>query len=377
MPLPSHTRRYAGFSLVEILVSMSILTMLAVLMAGIVKQTSTIWSSTHNKIDQFRAARDGFESMTQRVSQSTLNTYLDYPRDSNGNPVLTSASYIRQSELRFISGPGLTDGYANPAYTHAIFFQAPIGMTDDQPNYGGLQNLLNTWGYFIEYSDDSKARPPFLNTPVKSRFRLMEFMQSAEDMSLYAHTSGTTGYIGYTGHEWYMDALENTAPPVHVIADNVIALVILPRLSPNDLDNGGNPFASSALAPNYLYDTSGIGAAANGGGNAAALNSKNQLPPIVQITMVAIDEPSAIRMRPQVLADLQDRLHSTSGVFCGNAPNNAENLGKYLQRDATNYPDVAQDPSIEAFLINNKINYWIFTTNVSIKGAKWSREQAN
>lgn len=356
---------------------MTILTLLAVLMASIVKQTSSIWSSTHSKIDQFREARDGFESMTRRVSQCTLNTYLDYLRDSSGNPVLTGSSYIRQSELRFLSGPGLIDGYATPTYTHAIFFQAPIGMTDDATNYGGLQNLLNTWGYFIEFSDDSTFRPPFVHTPVKSRFRLMEFMQPAEAMTLYAHTSGTNGYTGYTGHEWYTDALGTTAPPVHVIADNVIALVILSRLSPNDLDSNGTPFAQSAIAPNYLYDTSGIGAAASGGANAAALNSKNQLPPIVQITMVAIDEPSSVRMSPPVLSELQARLNSANGVFCGNAPYDADNLGKYLQRDAVNYPDIGQDPSLEAFLIKNKITYWIFTTNVSIKGAKWSREQAN
>ena len=35
------------------------------------------------------------------------------------------------------------------------------------------------------------------------------------------------------------------------------------------------------------------------------------------------------------------------------------------------------DDSLEALLISKGLNYRIFTTNVVIRGAKWSREQTN
>ena len=60
--------------------------------------------------------------------------------------------------------------------------------------YGLMNNLLNTWGYFVEASDDTMTRPAFLGTATvlpRWRSRLIEFVQPAEQMSLYDR--GTTG----------------------------------------------------------------------------------------------------------------------------------------------------------------------------------------
>ncbi len=34
-----------------------------------------------------------------------------------------------------------------------------MGFVEDSKNYGGLDNLLNTWGYFVDYNSDLKQRP--------------------------------------------------------------------------------------------------------------------------------------------------------------------------------------------------------------------------
>ena len=108
----------SAFTLVELLVSMTIVLLLLVVLVGMVNLTSSLWRGTNGHIEQFRQARAGFDSLTRRLSQSTLNTYLDYV-DANGRPRTSVAStadtvaafvpdhYARQSELRFISGPGL------------------------------------------------------------------------------------------------------------------------------------------------------------------------------------------------------------------------------------------------------------------------------
>src|SRR5690606_457962 len=90
----------------------------------------------------------------------------------------------------------------------------------------------------------------------------------------------------------------------HVIAENIIALVILPRLSEHELEANtmlkSMPTAerNSALAPNYFYHSAENGAGGSGGqsGLQAVLNSKHQLPPVLQVTMVAVDESSAQRI---------------------------------------------------------------------------------
>jgi len=349
---------------------MAVLALLLVVMASILNQTTTAWRSTRGKIEQFRQARDAFESMSRKISQSTLNTYWDYLDAGNATRTPANSStfvpvrYARQSELRFISGPALagTATGSPPRPTHSIFFVAPLGEVGNA-TYSGLQNLLNTWGYYVEYADDSNLRPPFLENleppPKKYRFRLMEVMQPSEDMTLYKYTTVTPNVPDsgstYAGKAWFTDALDPssavppsaTSPPVHVLAENVIALVLLPKLAPQEDSTG------TLLSPSYTYDSTVKRAT-------AAINSKNQLPPVVQITMVAIDETSANRMTAADNADLQTELGKR---FTGS------------DQSASQYADDLT--KLEQYLVDKRINYRIFTTNVSIKGAKWSREQVN
>ena len=348
---------------------MAILTLLLVMMASVVNQTSSMWSTTRGKIEQFRDARDGFEAMTRRISQATLNTYWDY-QDASGNTrtagttgnsaTFTPVRYARQSELRFISGPSaslITPADTRP--THAIFFQAPLGVVaDSSGSYSGLQYLLNTWGYYIEYANDKDSYPPFVHVKEwghegRNRFRLMELIQPSEQMTLYTYTSGSATY---NGQQWYMDALNYATPPVHVLAENIVALVIQPKLTPADEAATG-----ATLTSDYLYDSTVKK-------SDATINPKNQLPPVVQVTMVAIDEASARRMTDADNTALQTRL--------GTLFTDSTSFDSNLKRDAVKYLDVKGDPSLEAYFISRKLSYRIFTTNVSIKGAKWSRAQS-
>ena len=83
-----------AFTLVELLISMSVLTVIMLLMVSIAGSTQRIWKQTSTRIDAFRATRTGFESMTRRISQATLNTYWDY------NSTTAPTRYVRRSELR-------------------------------------------------------------------------------------------------------------------------------------------------------------------------------------------------------------------------------------------------------------------------------------
>ena len=358
-----------------------------------VNQTGTLWKNTNGRIEQFRQARMGFEAMTRRLSQATLNTYLDYV-DANGDPRKFSPSsatspfvpdhYARQSELRFISGPGLAGNTSSqpPRPTQAVFFQAPLGfVTDgnaaDTANYSGLENLLNTWGYYIEFNSDSNQglnldgsglnlKPAFVKATDRYRFRLMELMQASERMSLYKYTASNPGLKSsdVNGMNWFTDALpplpQNMRPPTtwsHVLAENIVALVVLPKLSLGDQATGG--YTDGSLAPNYSYDSTLSGT----GSSDPNLNSKTQLPPLLTVTMVAVDEASFKRFQgtsttvPTTLA--LDSLFQMTGST----------------KDATT-PGFAKDlQTLGQTLQANKINYRVFTTDVSIKGAKWSRGQ--
>lgn len=375
-------RRDIGFTLVEILVASAILSVLIVLMVTMLNRTSQMWQYHQSKAEQFRGARVAFDAINRSLSQATLNTYLDYV-DSNDNPRTPANSatfvpvrYVRQSELRFISGPNIAgtwnaaspstwnpapapaaapqpSGSARPS--HAIFFQAPLGFTGES-NYAGLGNLLNTWGYYIEYAEDPTPRPSFVVSPLRKRFRLMETMQPSESLSLYRYTSGPDGNPNNSYTNWFTDPLAVTGAKsvTHVLAENIIALVLLPKLSPDD-----DP-AGSTLSPTYSYNS-----IKTDDKNSPAVdpkfNWKNQLPPVIQATLVAIDENSAIRLGDEGSIQLSNKI----GSLFADSTKFARELNLAGGTD-----------SLESYLVRNRIQYRIFTTNISIKAAKWSREQS-
>ena len=77
----------SGFTLIEMLVSVVVLLIIMGIIFQITSETGSLWKGTTAKIQAFQAARAGFESMSRRISQATLNTYYDY-FDSSYNRVL-------------------------------------------------------------------------------------------------------------------------------------------------------------------------------------------------------------------------------------------------------------------------------------------------
>ena len=347
-----------AFTVAELLVASAILALLVVLLLTMVNQTSKTWKSTSGKIEEFRGARDAFDTITRRMGQATLNTYLDY--DNPANP----KAYMRQSELRFLSGPTATilGTLPNPTPTMSVFFQAPNGFSTNSSN-SILQNALNTWGYFVEYGSDTNGVPAAVLAKgynPRYRYRLMELMEPTENLSIYNYTSGNRTY---TNIDWITNSMANpTNRPAHVLAENVIALIVLPKLSPTDVSNWnalGSNYSAASLAPNYTYDSS-----TNLNSNSPIdpnLNTHNQLPPVIQVTMVAVDENSAVRF-----ANTYSNLMSANSLQGGYSD---------LFQSAAKLPDDLI--KLGNTLASEQINYRIFTTDVMIKGAKWSGSQTN
>lgn len=373
----------AGFTLVELLVSTAIIALIMLVLLGMTNQISQTWRATTGKIEQFQEARDGFESMTRKLSQATLNTYLDLTYTTTAGQQIPQ-DYFRQSQLRFISGPMARLAPATLQPTHGVFFQAPLGFVEDGQTLGHMENLLNTWGYFIEIADDTASRPPFITqgmVPTRWRSRLMELMQPAESMSVYdldpkgaVDANGNPQPVSGDQLRWFKPAIAigATDRPVRVLAENIVALIIWPKLSKQEED-ARRDAGKSPLSPNYLYDSSLLSFSAGNlnegavgtGTDAAQINPKNQLPPIVQVTMVALDELSATRFHgaqgdDAPLALVKDLFE----VACA--------VGTRANQETQYEQDIQE---MEQRMVAAKLTYRIFTTNLSIRGAKWSAFQ--
>jgi uncharacterized protein (TIGR02599 family) len=353
------------------------------LISSILSQVMKAWQNTTGKIEGFRDARSAFETVTRTISQATLNTYYDYV-NANGqfrganDTAFQPDHYARQSDLQIVSGPAgtlLSSGLG--AYTatgHAIFFFSPLGIianadtsTTSSTGLGRTSDGLNVCGFYVLYGADPTI-PSFLSSiPTRYRYRLMQLVQPTEYLSIFAPGSGANG-TGYGTSAWFLNAVTGdigaTTPVSNsVLAENVVALILLPKLAARDETAGG--YNDASLAPAYSYDSSTVGAGkpqlSNGEATTPALSSMNQLPPDILVTMVVIDEASAVKLgnttsppalskgapftdATQLTTDLAT-LENNLGAISGNAAGNRIPL-----------------------------KFRVFQSEVAVQGAKWSSQ---
>jgi uncharacterized protein (TIGR02599 family) len=153
--------------------------------------------------------------------------------------------------------------------------------------------------------------------------------------------------------KWFTDPLSTNNMLARPIAENIVAAVFWPRRSTGDSTNAGGA-VKLPLTTNYLYDTKGYLA----GGNEI---SRNQLPPMVEVVLVAIDEPSAERLEAKYPSGSAPLLQP--GALFTQAPNPANPEINPLTDDLE---------TLTGFLKGERLNYRVYTTSVLIRQSKFS-----
>ena len=332
----------AGFTLVEIMVAVAVLSLLLAISAQVIGQAQRTWTRSTARLSQFREVRLAFDLMTRTLSQATLGSYL---MDDRNSPDEVATRYVRRSELRFVCGKAsdLVEGSGDKP-GHAVFFQAPLGVVDQAAN-AGLTNLLCGRGYFVQYTSDRSFRPGFLtDMPEKSRYRLMEFSPSAEANTIYAGG----------GNDWFKEAGKSVPDDerdaasrglTRPIADNIVSLIISPQYQ-----DGGDGLPSVEIAPRYEYDSAEAenqGLRSGPGGVSNQQGTQHMLPPLVRVVMVAIDENSAERMESSGRGEFMTQ----SGAKFTNA--------SQLDKDIKALQEKLNEPGM-------KLNYRVFSTIISL-----------
>jgi uncharacterized protein (TIGR02599 family) len=346
-------RRGDAFTLVELLVSMTVLAVLLLLVTSVVGSVQSAWQQAHSKVSEFREARRAFDRMVNAISQASLNNYLVYRYQNSADPLTPPSKtqnaqpsgYARFSELQFVCGrssstnnPHLTGLAQDISPGHAIFFQAPMGTTSEYR----LPTSLNGCGFFVQFGTDATYRPDFLTNIGQEevyRYRLYEYRSPTERNRAYDSNSNAAG------RRWYEDFAQWSKP----IANNVVLLVLSPRRS--EADNSGTGVATD-IAPNYSYDTK----PATGMTNATQAASDYQLPPMMGVTFVVIDEASAENL----------------SIDNGNTPPLTDVVANASLFTQANRYNEDLDSVIQG-LVDRKINFRVFTATIPIRASKWGQ----
>ncbi|MBX7211637.1 MAG: Verru_Chthon cassette protein C [Verrucomicrobiaceae bacterium] len=330
--------RARAFTLVEVMVSMVVLAIMMMLIAQIIGTTQRSWRSASSRLAQFREARIAFDTITRNLRQATLNPYRDFHyaggKGVNKNlppsdkPTEPPDGFIKISELGFVSGRAadLVSG-AGSVSGHAVFFQAPLGLTEDM-QFRNLKNLLCARGYFVQFGPDTPYLPSGLRQRLKSkdRFRLMEFQPPAEKNSVYSQQ----------GDNWFQVG-ESNLKYLRPVSDKIVALVISPRLAAGNqtVSVGGVVQIPTAIAPSYGYDS-----------RVGAVGIKNELPPVVRVSMMALDDASLDTWLKK--ENSHDLLEKANVDFAS-----AERYEEDISR-------------LKEYMARNNLNYRLFEAYVSI-----------
>jgi len=305
----------SAFTILEMLVSMTVLSLILVLLLTVNNQTMQLWRRSSGSVDAFQAARLGFDVMIRQLKSATLNVYWDYDPPFPDNPT----RYVRRSDLAFVCGPAATLLGATYGPGQCVFFQTPAGRMND-PAARRLKLVLNTCGFFISYGDVNQAFPGFLSTPARNRYRLMSVQSTGEEMSLFT---------GRTQNTWFTGQLGNA----RTVAENVVLLVV-------------RPLDAARVDLGYTLDTR------LGESTKPQPATSNQLPPLLDVTMVVVTE------------DSENRKNSTAGYQFS-----AADLSGLFTNPASYDQDMT---AFQAVLAREKLDYRVFRQQVSLPNSKWS-----
>jgi uncharacterized protein (TIGR02599 family) len=258
-----------GFSLIELLVGVAILTVLVVILSGVFGGVSKTWQigqSSNERLQNIRAITD---FLTGELRSALL-------------PI----NRTDKASLQFVVNPtNISSGFRN---ADAVFWQAPVAADQTLGDVAAV-------GYFVRWDETKPANP----RPNLCRFYVSDSM-SGTNFLVYSQAEGSV--------PWLTDSLLNTLAPGDkanayqgLIAENVVALFVQcldGKGRPIDSSYDGVAFANKGFDSRLGYtDADGTKTAdfANPSGGKSPICV---LPPMVRLSFVLIDARSAARITP-------------------------------------------------------------------------------
>jgi len=291
IPPARQDRRRAGFTLVELLVAISVLSILLVLLTQVAGSVADTWAKGNSRADRRQNGRSLVDFIAREVRSASLP--VAQPRE----PSTTTAAgaVIAIPDLNFVLNPATVS--AQFKYPHALFWQAPVANDMKRGD-------LATVGYFIRWDETG-------TTPKAMLCRL--FLNPGD--------AQYNVYKTYAG--WISDTLLNAAAKADnspapdgmpnayrgLFADNVVAFwancldasgKVIDGVAATDTNDMSKTFDSR-------FDYTGFNTA-----NTAQIFKAPVLPHSVEVSFVLVDARTAVLFTPSIATSLKSLATSTT-----------------------------------------------------------------
>ena len=268
-PLPqqrSSPAKAKGFTLVELLVSISLLVLIIVILGTITGHISKIWTEV-NAQNQRRANARALLQFIAKDLQSVRLPVTPATSGITGHGVITPSSTTGYLQLA-ISGAtaGSPSGCLNP---HALFWQAPVGDS----------GKMVVVGYYVRWDTTATVKKACL--------------------CRYSASVSSTIYSGNNQNNWASTAYPTQSPMAfpypNLLAENVIALFV------RCVNEAGTPITQDATGT--LQASSGYAFDSLKGYKDPATSiayPAPALPPAIEISIVVVDAKTAQKITTQL-----------------------------------------------------------------------------
>ncbi len=274
---PRHSSSRAGFTLVEVLVSMVIFAIILVLLSNMTGTITRTWADGDARVETFQTARGALEIMTREMTPAVVDTRMQFVA-------------IPAEELAEAGAPNVAPN------SPAIIWMSPLGERGD----------LRCVGYYLQRDDQRqfyRLKRIYIRPEDKAFFPRMVNENNPRDPRLRTSPVNADWFL----RNWNRLAFDeedpnNEAAVVSTAADNVIAFWI------QCLDLQGNPIPWLANAPHHpgtkmIYNSAAYFQMStttpydDGRTTVFLAQSKqtmkaNRVPAAVDVTVIAVDSGS-------------------------------------------------------------------------------------
>lgn len=272
--LPREARHRSGFTLLELLIAMSVLSIILLVLTSMTNTASSAWMRSEERVESSQSARAALELLSREMTPATIDTCQQF--------VVMPAETLSEC-----GASGAVD------HSQVAFWMAPLGKDGD----------LRAVGYYLQRVDERRfyrLKRIYIGPENEDYYPAGFDPENPTDPSILADAGDAGRFIGGLNDEAFDDANpENKSSVVSTVADGVIALWVqcydllgnpIPWVSEDELHpdsnlvfNSASLFKMATTKPfengkSFIYFPDHDGAVKG-----------NRLPAAVEITIVTLD----------------------------------------------------------------------------------------